>query len=167
MPGLTKKKVTVRTKRGKVYQRSMNVRSQDSQTRHRIAQTFMRHGITNAGMGLGALAGGWHHNALALGGGAMAGGLAGHQIGKHAARSRLSTRAKFAIGAIGHLAGVASAGYNLHRQLKHGTSVMQRLDAARSALRNEQHQKRTEHVDTVMRSVVAAANAPVRRKKRK
>lgn len=72
MPGLTKKKVTVRTKRGKVYQRSMNVRSTSRMTIASIpklrgslsAKQYIRaHGATmgKAMLGIGVLQGAAGH----------------------------------------------------------------------------------------------------------
>ena len=77
MAGLTKKKVTVRTKRGKVYQRSMNVRSTPKVSRSTgrltVGKAIRKYGLGAFGLGAGTVA--------SMMGGAMLGMHAGMHAG--------------------------------------------------------------------------------------
>jgi len=124
MSNLTRKKVKVRGKNGKVYQRTMNVRSGAPTKRLRsaapdqdkVANRVLRGGIGSAGLGIGALAGGWRHNATHQILGAVGGTAIGAGIGHALTKARLSNRAKMGIGMAGHAVGFGSVVYNAHRQ---------------------------------------------------
>lgn len=126
MAGLTRKKVTVRSKRGKTYQRSVMVKSgsakpvrklRSSNGDHTLANSTLKRGLANAGMGLGAALGGRGHNALHMAGGAGLGLAAGGGLGHLLTKTKLSRNAKVGLGIAGHVIGLGSAAANLHHQI--------------------------------------------------
>ncbi len=125
MAGLTRKKVKVRSKSGKVYQRSVMVksggktsgrlRSAGPHEDHSLANSTLKGGLANAGMGVGALAGGRHMNFVHMALGAGAGRLVGQGAGHVLAHSGLSRNAKVGIGLLGHAVGLGTSLANFHR----------------------------------------------------
>lgn len=133
MAGLTRKKVKVRSKSGKVYQRSVMVksggktsgrlRSAGPHEDHSLANSTLKGGLSNAGMGIGALAGGRHGNFVHMAVGAGAGRLAGHGASHLLAHSGLSRNAKVGIGLLGHAVGLGTSLANFHRQATTNVSL--------------------------------------------
>ena len=148
MAGLNKKKVTVRTKRGKVYQRSMNVRSTPKVSRSTgrltVGKAIRKYGLGAFGLGAGTgasmmggamlgmhagmHAGNRHNEPQLAGTGAGAGLLAGTALAIRGLRSKRVERANRDISkhgttgarlALGAIAGIGHAATALGMMYAH------------------------------------------------
>jgi len=150
MAGLTRKKVKVRSKSGKVYQRSVMVKSggkpsgrlRSAGADHTLANSTLKRGLANAGMGLGAAFGGRGHNALHMIGGGAAGLAAGGGVGHLLSKTKLSRNAKVGIGLTGHLIGFGSSVANLHHQITRPEIGLQQM--------RDSHARQMDNVSSIM-----------------
>ena len=130
MAGLVRKKVTVRSKRGKTYQRSVMVRSGSSPSKSRRqldmkqADHILKRGLANAGMGVGAAIGGRKMVAHHMAGGAIAGAAGGYGLGHLLSKTKLSRNARAGIGIAGHALGMGAAVGNMIRVYKHAVDQL-------------------------------------------
>lgn len=138
--GLQRKKVTVRTKKGKTFQRSMMVkangpakagarkklRSQNGDVEKTKATNHWYHtGMANAGLGIGSNLGRMsgeradpHMKTFKHAGHMLVGSVAGSALGYGVGRAtskHLSNRTKMILGTAGHAVGLIGAAYNHDR----------------------------------------------------
>lgn len=138
--GLQRKKITVRSKKGKTYQRSVMVKAgqptkaaprrkamRNEEKQVHGVNRFYHFGMANAGLGVGSNLGRLsgmkkdpHFQSGHAAGhqltGSVGGAVAGYGIGR-ATSKHLSNRSKLVLGAMGHAAGLFGTMYNHEKNM--------------------------------------------------